>query len=107
MFLRTDIPLAQQLVQASHAALEAGLKDNHTYQQTSSIIIFQIPDEETQHSNGNPFGFDPDGLFNFPEPKNPLDDLGSLPDTVTSVNEQMNKICIATRGFKIFNGKKW
>ena len=47
MFLRTDIPLAQQLVQASHAALEAGLKDNHTYQQTSSIIIFQIPDEQT------------------------------------------------------------
>lgn len=34
-------------MQASHAALEAGLKDNHTYQQTSSIIIFQIPDEET------------------------------------------------------------
>ena len=32
-------------MQASHAALEAGLKDNHTYQQTSSIIIFQIPDE--------------------------------------------------------------
>ena len=70
-------------------------------------ILLQIPDEETQHSNGNPFGFDPDGLFNFPEPKNPLDDLGDLPDTVTSVNEQMNKICIATRGFKIFNGKKW
>ena len=70
-------------------------------------ILFQTPDEETQHSNGNPFGFDPDGLFNFPEPKNPLDDLGSLPDTVTSVNEQMNKICITTRSFKIFNGKKW
>lgn len=34
-------------MQASHAALEAGLKDNHTYSQTSSIIIFQIPDEET------------------------------------------------------------
>lgn len=47
IFLRTDIPLAQQLVQASHAALEAGLKDKHTYSQTSSIIIFQIPDEET------------------------------------------------------------
>ena len=46
VFLRTDITLAQQLVQASHAALEAGLKDKHTYQQTSSIIIFQIPDEQ-------------------------------------------------------------
>lgn len=34
-------------MQASHAALEAGLKDKHTYSQTSSIIIFQIPDEET------------------------------------------------------------
>ena len=70
-------------------------------------ILLQIPDEETQHSNGNPFGFDPDGLFNFPEPKNPLDDLGDLPNTASSVGEQMNKICIATRGFKIFNGKKW
>ena len=70
-------------------------------------ILLQIPNEETQNSNGNPFGFDPDGLLNFPEPKNPLDDLGDLPDTVTSVNEQMNKICITTRGFKIFNGKKW
>lgn len=34
-------------MQASHAALEAGLQDKHTYQQTSSIIIIQIPDEET------------------------------------------------------------
>lgn len=34
-------------MQASHAALEAGLKDKNTYQQTSSIIIFQIPDEQT------------------------------------------------------------
>lgn len=34
-------------MQASHATLEAGLKDKHTYQQTSSIIIFQINDEET------------------------------------------------------------
>ena len=34
-------------MQASHAALEAGLKDRNTYDQTSSIIIFQIPDEET------------------------------------------------------------
>lgn len=34
-------------MQASHATLEAGLKDKNTYQQTSSIIIFQINDEET------------------------------------------------------------
>lgn len=34
-------------MQASHAALEAGLKDTNQYQQTSSIIIFQIPDEQT------------------------------------------------------------
>jgi hypothetical protein len=43
--VRTDIPLAQQMVQASHAALEAGLKDNRSYSQTSSIIIFQIQSE--------------------------------------------------------------
>ena len=70
-------------------------------------ILLEIPDEETQKLNGNPFGFNPDGLFNFPEPKNPLDDLGDLPDTATSIREQMNKICITTRSFKIFNGKKW
>ena len=70
-------------------------------------ILLEIPDEETQKLNGNPFGFNPDGLFNFPEPKNALDDLGDLPDTATSIREQMNKICITTRSFKIFNGKKW
>ncbi|UUS64550.1 MULTISPECIES: hypothetical protein [unclassified Acinetobacter] len=69
-------------------------------------ILFDIPDEEVQKPQGNPFGYNPDGLLNFPEPKNPLDDLSDLPDTLTSVNEQMNKICITTRGFKIFNGKK-
>lgn len=69
-------------------------------------ILVDIPDEEVQKPQGNPFGYNPDGLLNFPEPKNPLDDLSDLPDTLTSVNEQMNKICITTRGFKIFNGKK-
>ena len=47
LFLREDISLSQQIVQASHAALETGLRDNKKYSQTSSIIIFQIPDEET------------------------------------------------------------
>ena len=69
--------------------------------------LLAIPDEETQKLNGNPFGFNSDGLFNYPEPNNPLDDIGDLPNTMTSVDEQMNKICIVSRGFKIFNGKKW
>lgn len=43
--MRTDISLQQQLVQSSHAALEAGLKNSNQYQQTSSIIIFQIENE--------------------------------------------------------------
>lgn len=33
-------------MQASHATLEAGLKDKNTYHTTSSIIIFQIHNEK-------------------------------------------------------------
>jgi hypothetical protein len=44
--LRTDLSLGQQIVQASHAALEAGLRDKNSYNQTTSIILFQIPNEE-------------------------------------------------------------
>lgn len=44
--MRTDISLQQQLVQSSHAALEAGLKNNNQYSETSSIIIFQIDNEK-------------------------------------------------------------
>lgn len=38
--------LAQQMVQSSHAALEAGLADKNSYSQPPSIIIFQIESEE-------------------------------------------------------------
>lgn len=34
--------LAQQIVQACHAALEQGLKDKYHYEQTSSIVLLQV-----------------------------------------------------------------
>ena len=70
-------------------------------------VLLEIPDEESQKLNGNPFGLGQGEIVHFPEPQNPLDDLGDLPDTMSCVNEKMNKICIVTRGFEIFNGKKW
>lgn len=70
-------------------------------------VLLEIPDEESQKLNDNPFGLGQDEIVHFPEPKNPLDDLGDLPDTMSCVNEKMNKICIVPRGFEIFNGKKW
>ena len=69
-------------------------------------ILLEIPDEEFQKTHGNPFGLGQDEIVHFPEPQNPLDDLGDLPDTMSCVNEKMNKICIVTRGFEIFNGQK-
>lgn len=47
MFIRTDIPIAQQIVQSNHASLEAGLKagQSNQYSQTSSIILIAIKNE--------------------------------------------------------------
>lgn len=45
--MRTDISLAQQIVQAAHATLEAGLKAQVQYKEASSIVLIQIPDKET------------------------------------------------------------
>ena len=46
MFIRTDLSLAQQIVQSCHATLEAGLKDNNRYAQTSSIILIQVKNQQ-------------------------------------------------------------
>lgn len=48
MFIRTDIPLAQQIVQANHSTLHAGLlagQSGHSYEQTPSIVLLQISNE--------------------------------------------------------------
>lgn len=47
IFLRTDISLAQQIVQSNHAAHEAGLKTKERYTEPTSIVLIQIPDRET------------------------------------------------------------
>jgi hypothetical protein len=39
VFVRTDISYEQQLVQASHACFEAGIKFNHEKEQCSIVMI--------------------------------------------------------------------
>lgn len=52
IFVRTDISLEQQLVQASHAALEAGFTFEKPAQ-TSSIIMIPAKDQEDLHAIGD------------------------------------------------------
>lgn len=70
-------------------------------------ILLEVSDEASQKPLSNPFGIGRDEIMEYPEPRNPLEDLGDLPNTVSSVEEKMNKICVVTRGFQIFQGKKF
>jgi len=48
VFIRTDIPLAQQIVQAAHSVLHAGLlagQSGRSYTETPSIVLLQISNE--------------------------------------------------------------
>lgn len=45
--MRTDLSTPQQIVQACHAALEAGLAVNHQYTESPSIVLIQIPDKSS------------------------------------------------------------
>jgi hypothetical protein len=47
VFVRTDLPLAQQLAQSNHGSLQAGLLagQSRQYMQTPSIIILQVKNE--------------------------------------------------------------
>ncbi len=69
-------------------------------------VLLNVSDEETQKPLGNPFGFSRDEIMEYPEPQNPLEDLADLPETVSSVEEKMNTICVIPSGFQIFQGKK-
>lgn len=46
VFIRTDLPIEQQIVQACHAALEAGHSFDRKSSEPSSLIILQIPNKE-------------------------------------------------------------
>jgi hypothetical protein len=68
IFIRKDLSLAQQLVQSSHAALEAGFTFNKP-QQTSSIImigakdqneLYQIGERLSKHGIKHHMFFEPD-----------------------------------------------
>ena len=70
-------------------------------------MLLIIDEERAKQPAANPFGLGRDDVLAFPEPKDPLDDLDDVPEVASSVSEKMNKICILTRGFKTFHGKKW
>lgn len=68
IFIRKDLSLAQQLVQASHAALEAGFEFDKP-QQTSSIImigaenkddLYKIGERLAKHNIRHKMFFEPD-----------------------------------------------
>lgn len=39
--------MSQQIVQSCHAALELGLNDKNSYKEPSSIVLIQIPNQES------------------------------------------------------------
>lgn len=43
VFVRADLPVEQQMVQASHAALEAGFRFEQPAQ-TASLVLLSVPD---------------------------------------------------------------
>ena len=45
VIVRTDIPISQQLVQAVHAAHEAGIHLSEQYNNTSSVVICKVASE--------------------------------------------------------------
>lgn len=50
----------------------------------------------------NPFNFEDDDIFPYEEPMNPLDDLSSLPDALTSMQYKKNQICVSALGVPYF-----
>ncbi len=46
VLIRTDISLEQQIVQASHAAVEAGFRFQPPADDTASLIVCAVPDQQ-------------------------------------------------------------
>lgn len=46
VFIRTDLPIEQQIVQACHAALEAGHTFDRLSKEPASLIMLQVPNKE-------------------------------------------------------------
>lgn len=46
VFIRSDLPIEQQIVQSCHAALEAGHSFDRKSNEPSSLIMLQIPNKE-------------------------------------------------------------
>lgn len=49
VFVRRDLPLHQQMVQAAHAALEGGLKLPSEVAEPSSLIVIGVKDKSELH----------------------------------------------------------
>lgn len=49
MFVRTDLPYAQQIVQAAHATLEAGFRFEKP-EKTSHIVLISADNEDELHN---------------------------------------------------------
>jgi len=49
VFVRKDLPLTDQVVQAAHAALEAGIVFGAVSKEPSSLIMLTVPDAESLH----------------------------------------------------------
>lgn len=47
VFVRTDLPVEQQMVQSNHASLEAGLEFGRKSNEISSLIVLQVPDKQS------------------------------------------------------------
>jgi hypothetical protein len=47
VFVRKDLPLTDQMVQASHAALEAGIAFGAKSKEPSSLIMLAVKDKES------------------------------------------------------------
>lgn len=68
--------------------------------------LLTVVHEDTKGPGGNPFGFGRGDIIEFPEPLNPLENLEMLPESTSSIDEGMNKICVMPKSFKLFHGRQ-
>ena len=68
IFVRTDLPQEQVLVQACHAAQKAGLVFPHSAQEPDSLVIIQVKNKEELEKAYEDISNKGIGLIRFEEP---------------------------------------